>query len=706
MSDASYVFDAALDSRQIYAVIELSAVATRKYELAAFRYDTVQSKPCVDLIMYDGENDKIIVAIGLPVGRAGKMFTSLVWPGVFTTFPQATVQAVTAEVLRHLNGKQIEDGKLYPVLPLLRVYGAEYSDLIDERCCPAVENYWVVTQHMKRYAFVSESVRSGKVLDVASGSGYGASMLLSQNPDIESYTGADYDEIAIGVARKINTDPRAYFHHGDFSDIDDKFDWVISLETIEHVPDPDAFLAALKAKLAPGGRMIISLPCERWHGSHVNRYHWSSWNFQRVRSFLAPHFDHIEYYYYQRPTFDESPFDITTIVPFANEVDINTHEGYLAILESPRVNRQIPRLVLRRKHATGDVLLTTPVLKALRQKFPQHRTVVWTDATEIFADNPHADLVMCAWSAFQPAATDTVINLDEAYEREPQQHILAAYAKTADVTLPNPRLELYLAKLDYKQVQVAIGERPGFFELHRLIAVHMSTTHDRTWPKDYWDTLLQMLLADPNLGILALGAGQDFRPPHHVRIVDLVGRLDLRGTAAAVGVADILVGMDSSLLHIAGTVGTPAVGLYGLADPDKRAPFDSPQKAIQAKVPCAGCLHDLPLPITDPRCQYGTAFCNDEITPDRVYQAVVNWLMNASPLSWQARLGLGGGQLPSQDKKVEYMDGQAHFVEKIRYYERRLEEQGREVSKVRAELAWIEGNPAVKLMRRAKQLFK
>jgi 2-polyprenyl-6-hydroxyphenyl methylase/3-demethylubiquinone-9 3-methyltransferase len=47
---------------------------------------------------------------------------------------------------------------------------------------------------------------------------------------------------------------------GEVAELDGRFDLVTSLEVIEHVADPAAFLKALAKRLAPGGLLILSTP--------------------------------------------------------------------------------------------------------------------------------------------------------------------------------------------------------------------------------------------------------------------------------------------------------------------------------------------------------------------------------------------------------------------------------------------------------------
>src|SRR3954468_1169137 len=96
-------------------------------------------------------------------------------------------------------------------------------------------------------------------LDVGCGAGLLAEPLARLRARV---TGVDAAPELIAVAREhaaargLAIDYRA----GDVQALDGQFDLVTSMEVIEHVADPRAFLNALAARLAPGGLLILSTP--------------------------------------------------------------------------------------------------------------------------------------------------------------------------------------------------------------------------------------------------------------------------------------------------------------------------------------------------------------------------------------------------------------------------------------------------------------
>lgn len=96
---------------------------------------------------------------------------------------------------------------------------------------------------------------SGKLLDSGCGSMPYKKMILS-NSAITNYTGLD-------IEAGLNYDDVQpdYLWDGKKMPFDDtSFDVVISTEVLEHVSDPDAYLAEVKRVLKPGGMFFFTVP--------------------------------------------------------------------------------------------------------------------------------------------------------------------------------------------------------------------------------------------------------------------------------------------------------------------------------------------------------------------------------------------------------------------------------------------------------------
>lgn len=119
----------------------------------------------------------------------------------------------------------------------------------EERLVPEEAVEASLQEHLARYRFAREQAR-GRILDVACGTGYGTAMLGA--------VGVDLSLEALRYARR---HPARYVA-ADAARLpfERSFDAVVSFETIEHVADPERFVAECARVLKPGGVFLVSTP--------------------------------------------------------------------------------------------------------------------------------------------------------------------------------------------------------------------------------------------------------------------------------------------------------------------------------------------------------------------------------------------------------------------------------------------------------------
>ncbi len=97
------------------------------------------------------------------------------------------------------------------------------------------------------------------VLDVGCGDGRLLVELVRRLPCSELH-GIDTDERAVRLARVFA--PEAHVAVQRVEDVEERFDLVTCVETLEHIVDDDevAFLTAVADRVAPGGRLVVTVP--------------------------------------------------------------------------------------------------------------------------------------------------------------------------------------------------------------------------------------------------------------------------------------------------------------------------------------------------------------------------------------------------------------------------------------------------------------
>ncbi len=161
-----------------------------------------------------------------------------------------------------------------------------------ERMVPTASDLMTEAFHWQRYTFFRPWYAGARVVDAASGEGYGTGYAALFALDA---LGLDVD--AEATAHATRRYPRARFQAADVSQADySEADLVVSFETIEHVPDPRAFLRSLDACK---GAIVVSTPNRRKHspGNSVddkpwNEFHTVEWTPEEFAELVCEEFGH------------------------------------------------------------------------------------------------------------------------------------------------------------------------------------------------------------------------------------------------------------------------------------------------------------------------------------------------------------------------------------------------------------------------------
>jgi len=145
--------------------------------------------------------------------------------------------------------------------------------------------YETLQLHLNRYHYAARFLKNGTCADIACGTGYGSFLLATQYARlVDSIIAVDIDATSIEWARFRYYHPSIEYIQSDALSFRSSrpLQNVISLETIEHLPDPKAFVHHMSGQLSRGGRFIASVPITP--SMDANPYHLN--DFTRS-SFLA-----------------------------------------------------------------------------------------------------------------------------------------------------------------------------------------------------------------------------------------------------------------------------------------------------------------------------------------------------------------------------------------------------------------------------------
>lgn len=151
----------------------------------------------------------------------------------------------------------------------------------------------IMIHHLHRYAISLELAKDKKVLDIASGEGYGSHLLAEVAKEV---VGVDIDEKVVQFANRKYSKKNLQYKVGSTSSIpseDQEFDLIVSFETIEHHDEHEQMMLEFKRVLKPGGKIIISSPDKKNYTDipkYTNPFHVKELYIEEFKSLISKHF--------------------------------------------------------------------------------------------------------------------------------------------------------------------------------------------------------------------------------------------------------------------------------------------------------------------------------------------------------------------------------------------------------------------------------
>jgi ubiquinone/menaquinone biosynthesis C-methylase UbiE len=182
----------------------------------------------------------------------------------------------------------------------------------------------VTVEHLHRYAIANDFIEGKVVLDIASGEGYGSSILAQKALKV---IGVDIDIESVESAKKKYIRNNLKYIVGSADNIpieSNSIDVVVSFETIEHHDKHDEMLMEIKRVLKKDGLLIMSSPDKKNYSdipNFKNKFHIKELYYDEFENLIKKYFKFSDFYV-------QKAYNLNSIVAdFADFSKMNVYSG-------------------------------------------------------------------------------------------------------------------------------------------------------------------------------------------------------------------------------------------------------------------------------------------------------------------------------------------------------------------------------------------
>lgn len=270
----------------------------------------------------------------------------------------------------------------------------------------------------------------------------------------------------------------------------------------------------------------------------------------------------------------------------------------------------------------GDALFISTAAREIRRRNPSIRIVIQTHWPSLFISNPDVAGVSGIREPFVAPRNAMPIVYEDPWPPVERRHVLEIICRNMGLEGPIEARTYYFPQESERRLASEMRPSNG----HPLVVVHpfsgFFAARTKQWHFANWKRFLELI--PPEIETVRFGNHDEpATPTERSRHRDILGA-DLRIVAALLESADVFVGQDSGMAHLATALGVPSIVIFtGYVPPDV---FGYPQNINLAPdlpyVPCwqeDGC----------PPCR--GEICTRAVQPEKVLSSLLDLLGKSRP---------------------------------------------------------------------------
>lgn len=352
----------------------------------------------------------------------------------------------------------------------------------------------------------------------------------------------------------------------------------------------------------------------------------------------------------------QCPFGTTDCMTLIKPQDVTEKARYILETKEEKIKKvwqgYFKRILVVRTDRIGDVMLSTPVIKNLRDSFPNAYIAMMVSpyTKDIIEGNPYLDEVIIydkdnlhkSWLS----SIKFALNLRKKYfslvlilHSTNRVNLITFFAGIKERVGYNRKLGFFLTRsledkkhfgqkheLEYnldlvrflgieardKNLFMPIKEesekyveellkKEGIEENSKLLAIHPGAScPSKIWPEVRFVEVADKLIEKYSFQVLIIAGSRDLNLAQNLiknmkyKAINLVGKTSISQLASVLKRCKLFISNDSGPVHIASAVGTPVISIFGRSQkglgPNRWGPLGKKDKFLHKDIGCIECL--------------------------------------------------------------------------------------------------------------------